>query len=78
MLKCDGYAMFHGTVKVKQVGGNIDLTGTWLHRPEVDCWYCQPQKGFAASFLPEELTDFRDEDPDPEWEVYEHGYRKRG
>ena len=74
MLVCDGYKMFHGTVKVTPVlrpDGTrwkepFDLTGTWLLKPEwahgEDCWYCKPDNGgFAESYPPDILSDFRDD-----------------
>ena len=36
-MKCDGYEMFHGTVKVRMVSGPLDITGIWLYKPTVDC-----------------------------------------
>ena len=64
MLKCDGYKMFHGTVKVVPVNGKapFDVTGTWLFKPECCCWYCQKDSGgFAESYPPDVLDDFSDD-----------------
>lgn len=76
MLVCDGYKMFHGTVRVTPVlrpDGTrwkepFDLKGTWLFKPEWEtgekggCWYCKPDNGgFAESYPPEILSDFRED-----------------
>ena len=70
MLSCDGYKMFHGTVKVTPVirpDGTrwkkpFDLTGTWLYKPNFECWYCKPDAGgFAQSYPPDILSDFRND-----------------
>ena len=44
-MKCDGYEMFHGTVTVQMVSGPLDITGIWLYRPDVDCWYVKRDNG---------------------------------
>lgn len=71
MLKCDGYKMFHGTVRVTPVtlpDGTrwrepFDLTGTWLYKPE-GMWYCNPDDGgLTSSWSPDILSDFRDDAP---------------
>ena len=66
-MKIDGYEMFHGTVRVNMVNGPLDITGIWLYRPDVDCWYVKRDPGFggpgfAESMPPEILSDFRKED----------------
>ena len=64
-MKCDGYEMFHGTVKILLVYGCVDITGIWLYRPDTDCWYVKRDKGgpgFAESYPPDCLTDFRKDD----------------
>lgn len=70
MLKCDGYKMFHGTVKVTPVlrpDGTrwkepFDLTGTWLYKPDFDTWYCKPDNGgWTESWTPDILSDFRED-----------------
>ena len=70
MLECDGYKMFHGTVKVTPVNGKpyFYLTGTWLFKPEWEicekdgCWYCQPENGgFSQSYPPDILSNFRED-----------------
>lgn len=41
MLTCEGYRMFYGTATVTPVNAEAyDVTGTWLYKPEYDCWYC--------------------------------------
>ena len=66
-MKCDGYEMFHGTVRVQMIHGPIDITGIWLYRPDVDCWYVKRDPGFGgpgyAESMPSEiLSDFRKDD----------------
>ena len=71
MLTCDGYKMFHGTVKVSPAilpDGTrwrepFDLTGTWLLKPESPrIWFCEPDgNGWARSFEADILSDFRDD-----------------
>ena len=67
MLACDGYKMFHGSVKITPVNGRppFDLTGTWLFKPETGgMWFCKPdQNGRFAEGYPEDiLSDFRDDE----------------
>ena len=41
MLSCEGYRMFYGTATVKWAATTPEtVKGTWLYRPDVDCWYC--------------------------------------
>ena len=63
-LSCDGYMMFHGSVKVTPVirpDGTrwkepFFLVGTWLYKPAWSfaedspegCWYCKPDAGGFA------------------------------
>ena len=63
MLSCEGYKMFYGTVTINPKNSNpsFDLTGTWLYKPEHNCWYCQPDMGFSRSFTADILTNFRDD-----------------
>jgi hypothetical protein len=68
-MKCDGYEMFNGTVRVVPANDAppFDITGIWLYRPDVDCWYVKRDPGFggpgfAESMPPECLTDFRRDD----------------
>ena len=60
MLKCEGYKMFYGTatiVPVKTWGPPFEETGTWLYKPEYDCWYVN-----GRSFPADIVTDIREED----------------
>ena len=51
MLKCEGYKMFEGTATVRPVSlPPFDVTGTWLYKPEYDCWYCNG-RSFPASIV---------------------------
>lgn len=70
MLKCDGYKMFHGSVRITPViradgmrwKEPFDLTGTWLFKPDTGYWYCKPDDaGFTESWSPDILSDFRDD-----------------
>ena len=52
MLSCEGYKMFEGTMMIFPKSDEIQpysVTGTWLYKPDVKCWYC---KGFS---YPEEV-----------------------
>ena len=42
MLQCECYMMFRGTMRITPLSGNCgyEVTGTWLYKPEYDCWYC--------------------------------------
>ncbi len=43
MLTCEGYKMFHGTATVTPKNPAISpfiIDGTWLYKPDTDCWYC--------------------------------------
>jgi len=70
MLECDGYKMFHGTVRINPINGRepFDLTGTWLHKPEYvvgevgGIWICKPDHDFTRSFSPDILSDFREDE----------------
>ena len=42
MLTCEGYKMFYGMATVTPVNPKFPqqtITGTWLYKPEYDCWY---------------------------------------
>lgn len=57
MLQCEGYKMFKGIMKVtskfipttnvknvlntKNNRYELIIDGTWLYKPEYDCWYCK-------------------------------------
>lgn len=43
MLTCEGYQMFYGSATITPKNHNFEpfeLVGTWLYKPEYDCWYC--------------------------------------
>lgn len=70
ILKCDGYKMFRGTVRVNPVirpDGTrwrepFDVSGDWLYDPDrPGIWYVQPKGDFSQSYDEDILTDFRDE-----------------
>ena len=64
MLKCEGYKMFKGTVTVVPVNGRppFKVKGTWLYKPDTECWYVQPEHELSASYTPDVLTDFEEEE----------------
>lgn len=40
MLKCEGYKMFKGSARITPLQGEpYEVAGTWLYKPEYDCWY---------------------------------------
>jgi hypothetical protein len=42
MLTCEGYKMFKGVMKIIRINGNDEhIEGTWLYKPEYECWYCK-------------------------------------
>ncbi len=58
MLKCEGYKMFYGAATVTPVTKSlkpIEVIGTWLYKPEYDCWYCA-----GASYPAEIVSDIRE------------------
>ena len=63
MLKCDGYKMFIGSALITPVNGRAPfrLHGTWLYRPDVDCWYVQKQGEFAQSMPCDVVSDFQED-----------------
>ena len=70
MLTCEGYKMFHGTVRISPIirpDGTrwrepFDLTGTWLYKPDTGYWYCKPDDGgMIMSWSDNIMSDFRDD-----------------
>lgn len=59
MLECEGYKMFHGTATVtpKYKFPPQKITGTWLYKPEYDCWYVN-----GSSYMAEIVSDIQDEE----------------
>ena len=43
ILKCEGYMMFEGKMIITPKNEIPAYTqeGTWLYKPEYDCWYCK-------------------------------------
>lgn len=64
MLKCDGYKMFYGRATVSPVNGKppYQVTGTWLYKPEYDCWYVETGiKGDWCHSIPASIvSDFEE------------------
>ena len=53
MLKCEGYKMFVGTATITPKAANVkpfEILGTWLYKPEFDCWYVNG-RSFSASIV---------------------------
>ena len=65
MLICDGYKMFHGTVKITPKSDRIkpfELTGTWLFKFDTGYWYCEPDDGgITQSFGESVMTIIRED-----------------
>lgn len=43
IMECEGYKMFNGTMLITPKSEKFkpfEVTGTWLYKPEYDCWYC--------------------------------------
>ena len=53
MLKCEGYKMFRGTMRITPLNGRhaYAVNGVWLYKPDVMCWYCK------GSSYPEEICE---------------------
>ena len=61
MLSCEGYKMFYGIATVRPANPLISRTvhmGTWLYKPEYDCWYVNGQ-----SFPAKIVSDFHEVNP---------------
>lgn len=51
MLKCEGYKMFKGKMRIMPKCANVqpfEIEATWLYKPESNCWY-----GNGSSFMAE-------------------------
>lgn len=58
MLKCEGYMMFRGKGTIVPVNKEpYTITGTWLYKPEWNCWYVG-----GRSYPAEIVTDIREEE----------------
>ena len=59
MLKCEGYKMFSGSAVIRPKNPKFPpqtIKGTWLYKPEYDCWYVN-----GSSYMAEIVTDFMEE-----------------
>lgn len=59
MLKCEGYKMFSGSAVIRPKNPKFPpqtIKGTWLYKPEYDCWYVN-----GSSYMAEIVTDFTEE-----------------
>ena len=53
MLKCEGYKMFLGRADIVPKNPKFSpysIHGTWLYKPEYDCWYVNGES-FPASIV---------------------------
>lgn len=58
MLKCEGYKMFYGEATVTPKNDRfppIIILGTWLYKPEYDCWYVN-----GSSYPESIVSDFKE------------------
>lgn len=54
MLKCEGYIMFNGVMRIVPKTDKFapyEEEGTWLYKPQFKTWYCK------GSSYPEELCE---------------------
>lgn len=62
MLKCEGYKMFYGSARIVPVNPVFPEKtehGTWLYKPEYDCWYVN-----GSSYPAEIVTSIQEEEYD--------------
>ena len=75
MLQSEGYRMFYGTATVTPKNPDfptVDITGTWLYKPQYDCWYVN-----GWSYPNEIVSNIREQTPPQERErtgVYDTGF----
>ena len=56
MLICEGYRMFFGVCRIIPVNMEpYEVKGTWLYKPEYDCWYC------GGSSYPASIVEVKDD-----------------
>ncbi len=44
ILRCEGYQMFEGIMEIVPKTDKLrpfTVEGTWLFKPEYNCWYCK-------------------------------------
>lgn len=59
MLECEGYKMFFGTATVSPKSKMVEpfeVNGTWLYKPEYDCWYVN-----GRSFIADIVSNIKEE-----------------
>ena len=63
MFFVDGYKMFKGTAVITTWDQKrFTLHGTWLYRPDTNCWYCVPDDhGFTHSYPAEVVSEMQDD-----------------
>lgn len=58
MLQCEGYKMFSGVAKIvpkNRAFASFEKAGTWLYKPDTNCWYVN-----GASY-PAEIVQIQEE-----------------
>lgn len=61
MLECEGYKMFKGVATVTPKNPQFPqktIRGTWLYKPEWDCWYVN-----GGSYPAEIVSDIQEDKP---------------
>lgn len=56
MLVCENYKMFYGSATVTpktDAVKPIEIVGTWLYKPDTDCWYVN-----GCSFVADVVGNF--------------------
>ena len=59
MLRCEGYKMFKGSATITPKNTKLQperIYGTWLYKPEYDCWYVNGQS-FQADLVSDIVED---------------------
>lgn len=59
MLKCEGYQMFKGIMRITPKAANVkpfELNAIWLYKPETKCWY-----GMGSSYCADICKVVKDE-----------------
>ena len=59
MLECEGYKMLKGSARIVPTTNMepFTMTGTWLYKPEADCWYVN-----GRSFMAQIVKDIQEEE----------------
>jgi len=60
MLTCEGYKMFKGSALMTPRSDRFPprrISGTWLYKPEHDCWYVN-----GSSFPAEVISEIQEDE----------------